>query len=224
MNRPAHLSFLATALALSGIAFAASGGAVSPPAALGPTSVNPYFSLAPGERLEYAHGTHTEIVTVLDKTETIAGVQTRVIEDREWADGQLVESSLDYYAGDPRTGNVYYFGEDSTEYRNGQAVSHQGSWRAGTGGAHYGLMMPGQPRAGQAFYVARAPGSDMGHAKVVSVEKAVKVPAGMFQPCVYVRGTDATEPGVVEYRAYSRDVGGAVKNADMVLVRFRRAQ
>lgn len=222
MHRSIRLSLLASAVVLGSTAFAASGGAAAPVAALGPTSTNPYFSLKPGLRFEYAHGTHTEIVTVLDRTETIAGVQTRVIEDREWVKGQLVEASLDYYAGDPRTGDVYYFGEDSAEYKNGKVVSRQGSWRAGAHGAHQGLMMPGRPTVGQTYAIANAPGADMGRAKIVSTDQSVKVPAGAFRQCVDVRTTDATEPGVVEHHAYSREVGGAAKDAGMELVRFTR--
>lgn len=222
MHRSTWLSLIAAAVVLGGSAFAASGGAAAPAAALGPTSTNPYFSLKPGSRFEYAHGTHTEVVTVLDRTETIAGVRTRVIEDREWVRGQLVEASLDYYAGNPRTGDVYYFGEDSAEYKNGKLVSRQGSWRAGEKGAQRGLMMPGQPKAGLVYAIATAPGADMGRATIVSIGRSVSVPAGTFRQCVDVRTTDATEPGVVEHHAYSREVGGAAKDAEMELVRFTR--
>ena len=47
------------------------------------------------------------------------------------ANGDLVEDTFDWYAQD-KAGNVWYFGEDTKEYKNGRVVSTEGSWRAGS--------------------------------------------------------------------------------------------
>ena len=68
-----------------------------------------------------------------------------MVEERETKDGKLVEVSRNYFAISKRTNSVYYFGEDVDEYKDGKVARHGGSWLAGTGGARFGLLMPGQP-------------------------------------------------------------------------------
>src|SRR5690349_19713287 len=87
---------------------------------LSATGSNPYFVLAPGFRLHYAHGKDTLITTVLNETKMIDGVEARVVEDRETKNGQLIELTHDYFAIDPNTHDVYYFGEDVNEYKKGK--------------------------------------------------------------------------------------------------------
>ena len=109
---------------------------------LGPTGANRYFVLQPGYRLHYAHGGNTSVTSVLDETKLIDGVTTRVVEDRETKNGQLVELTRDYYAIDSQTGDVYYFGEEVDVYKNGKVTGHEGSWLSGVNGAKFGLMVP----------------------------------------------------------------------------------
>ena len=71
-------------------------------------------------------------VTVLNQTKMISlnvdghtkTVKTRVVEEREWVDGELAEVSLNYYARCPKTGNIYYFGEHVDHYEDGTIVDH----------------------------------------------------------------------------------------------------
>ena len=108
---------------------------------------NTYFILEPGYRLTLEgteSGRRVElVVTVLNETHTVAGVATRVVEERERHDGQLAEVSRNYFAIDPVTTDVYYFGEDVDIYERGRIVNHEGAWLAGGRGARFGLMMPG---------------------------------------------------------------------------------
>src|SRR5882672_8606084 len=105
---------------------------------------NPYFVLEPGYRLILEGGKERLVVTVLDETKRIDGVDTRIVEERETESGQLVEVSRNYYAISRRTNSVFYFGEDVDMYRNGKVYGHEGSWTSGTNGATFGLMMPGE--------------------------------------------------------------------------------
>jgi hypothetical protein len=56
-------------------------------------------------------------ITVLDETEVVAGVATRVVEECEWEDGELIEASRNIFAHAP-DGVVYYCGEDMDIYED----------------------------------------------------------------------------------------------------------
>ena len=81
-----------------------------------------YFPLTPGLRLHFAHGRNTLVRSVLNETKLVDGVETRVVEDRESNGGKLVEVARDYYAVDRSTGDVYYFGEDVDNYKDGKVA------------------------------------------------------------------------------------------------------
>jgi hypothetical protein len=92
-------------------------------------------------------------ITVLDENEEIMDVNTWVIEERESADDVLTEVSRNFFA-QTEEGTVCYFGEEVDIVRDGNIVSPEGSWQAGTGGARYGLMLPGSPLPFQALWKA----------------------------------------------------------------------
>lgn len=188
---------------------------------LGAAGSNPYFVLQPGYRLHYAHGRDTVTTTVLAETKTIDGVETRVVEDRETKNGQLVELTRDYYAIDSRTGDVYYFGEDVDMYKDGKVVGHQGAWLSGVKGARFGLMMPGEIKPGRKFYQEMAPGVAMDRAELVSTGERITTPAGAFSDCVHFKETSDLEKGVADHKWYARGVG-LVKDGEMALVRIEK--
>jgi hypothetical protein len=76
---------------------------------------NKYFILEPGYQLvlEGKEGEHTVklVITVLAETKKIAGVKTRVMEERETVDGKLIEISRNFFAICKQTKSVFYFGE-----------------------------------------------------------------------------------------------------------------
>src|SRR5438876_11528 len=67
---------------------------------------------------------------VLDKTETVDGVEVSVLEVREYQDDVLIETTLDYFA-QHRDGSVWYFGERINDYEGGKVTGHGGQWLAG---------------------------------------------------------------------------------------------
>ena len=185
---------------------------------LGVRGSNPYFNLTPGYQLSYSHKKDTEVVTVLNETRVIDGVTTRVVEDRESQNGQLVELTQDYYAIDSTTNDVYYFGEDVDVYKNGKVVDHEGSWISGVKDAKFGLMMPAKPAPGQRFYQEQAPGIGMDRAEIVSNSRSIATPAGKFTNVVYVVENSPIEIGSSK-KWYAAGVG-PVKDDDMVLVKY----
>ena len=185
---------------------------------LGVQGANPYFNLTPGYQLSYANKKDAEVVTVLNETRVIDGVQTRVVEDRESHDGKLVELTRDYYAIDSTTNDVYYFGEDVDVYKNGRIVDHEGSWMSGEKNAKFGLMMPAKPVVGQRFYQEQAPGFGMDRAEIKSMNTSLVTPAGKFANVVYVLENSPLEAGTSK-KWYAAGVG-PVKDDDMTLVKY----
>lgn len=186
---------------------------------LASTGRNPYFILEPGYNLVLEGGREQVTVTVLNETKMVAGVQTRVVEERETKGGKLVEVSRNYFAISKRTNSVFYFGEDVDIYRAGKVVSHKGAWLAGVKDAKFGLMMPGQVLLKAKYYQEIAPRVALDRAEIVSLRATVKTPAGEFMNCLKVEETTPLEPGNKEYKYYARGIG-LVQDGDLKLVKY----
>ena len=178
---------------------------------------NAYFILKPGYQSTFESPTGRLIITVQDQTEKVGGVDTRVVEEREFKGNDLVEVSRNFFAIDPKTSDVYYFGEDVDNYKPGKPPSHEGSWRYGTKGATFGLMMPGKPAVGMRYYQEQAKGVAMDRAEILSVTDHATTPAGSFAGCVKTLETSPLEPKTGETKKYAPGIG-IVKDGDMLLV------
>jgi hypothetical protein len=152
--------------------------------------------MQPGRVLTLKNGRDTLTITVLADTQDVDGVRAGILEERETKGGALAEISRNFLATDRTTGDVYYFGEDVDNYRNGKVVSHDSAWRAGVSGARFGLMIPASPVIGQRFYQEIAPKVAMDRVEVVSIDETVKTPAGTFAHCIHLRETTPLERGV----------------------------
>jgi hypothetical protein len=172
---------------------------------------NRYWSLTPGNYVALGMprpgGGEYVIISVLDETELIDGIETRVIEEREYEDGRLAEISRNFFAMARQTGDVFYFGEDVDEYEDGELVSHGGAWRAGRDGARAGLYMPGDPVIGMRYYMEVMPGVAMDRAEIHDEDATVETPGGRFFDCLIVTETSPLEPGDESYKRYAPGVG-----------------
>jgi len=177
------------------------------PGELVTTGRNPYFILEPGYVLTLEDGKTRLVITVLDETRRIDNVETRVVEERETVNSELVEISRNFFALSTRTNAVFYFGEDVDMYKNGKIVNHEGAWRAGENGARFGLAIPGLPLLAAKYYQEIAPGVAMDRAEIVGLDETVKTPAGEFSGVLKVAETTPLEPGVRELKYYARGVG-----------------
>jgi hypothetical protein len=184
------------------------------------TGRNAHFSIQPGYRLFLAGNDDGEevelLITVLEETRRIRfvtergvalTVRARVVEEREWKDGALVEVSRNFFARCKETSDVYYFGEDVDIYEDGVVVSHDGAWLAGKDGALPGLIMPGTFLLGSRYFQERAPGVAEDRAEHVAMGLAVKTPAGTFRNCVKVVETTPLEPGAQSIKQYCPGIG-----------------
>lgn len=200
-------------------------------AVLRPFGGSPYFSLTPGRfvRLEGEDDGEpmTVEITVLDELEPMVWVsdgrllraETRIVEEREWIDGELAEVSRNFYAACALTGNVYYFGEDVELYEDGKVISSEGSWRAGIDGAQPGLFMPGSFLLGSRYVHEMAPGIAMDRAENLAMNLRVPTVLGTLDDCVMTVDTTPMDPTERTIKVYAAGIGPII-DGDLELVAF----
>jgi hypothetical protein len=191
------------------------------------TGASQFFILEPGYQLTFAgeeDGEEVELViTVFDETKEVDGVETRVVEERESVDGELVEVSRNYFAICEQTNSVFYFGEDVDDYEDGEIVSHEGAWLAGQDGARAGIMMPGTVLLGSRYMQEIAPEVAMDRAHIISMNATVETPAGTFENVLKIRETTPLEPSAREFKYYAEGVG-LIQDADLKLEEYGPAE
>jgi len=147
------------------------------------------------------------VVTVTDKTKRIAnGVKAVVVRDEVTEKGVPVEITDDWYAQD-RDGNVWYLGEDTTEYENGKPVTKSGSFEAGKDGAQAGVIMPADPRPGLSYRQEYYKGEAEDRGSVVSLDEQAEVPSGHYRPALMTRDENPLEPKILEFKFFAKGVG-----------------
>ena len=133
---------------------------------------NGYFPLTPGTTFIYK-GTGEEgeptrnVFTVTNNTKEIIGITTRVVHDEAYVEGELEESTDDWFAQDD-DGNVWYMGEFTTEFPD---ESHDGSWEAGVKEDKAGVVMLAQPEVGDKYQQVEAKGEAEDGATVPSLNE-----------------------------------------------------
>ncbi len=173
---------------------------------------NPYWPMRPGSRWIYretdAEGSASRVVvTVLDKTKMIAnGVEARIVHDQVTEDGTVKEDTCDWYAEDA-AGNLWYLGEDTTEFENGKPKTKEGSWEAGRDGALAGIIMPAHPQVGMTYREEYYQGHAEDGASIIATDAFASVPFGKFDHAVQTRNFSGIEPNVIEEKIYARGVG-----------------
>jgi hypothetical protein len=175
---------------------------------------NPWWPMMPGSRWTYRETdpegpTLRGVVTVTRKTKRIAdGVTARVVSDIARRGRMPVEVTDDYYAQD-RCGNVWYFGEATTEYVNGKPKSTEGTFEAGVDGAQPGVVVPVAPRPGMSYRQEYYAGHAEDQGQVFSVTEQVETPYGHFGRgrVLMTRDLNPLEPDALEYKFFVRGVG-----------------
>lgn len=198
---------------------------------------NPYLPLRVGSRWVYREtdtkGTRERVVVeVTNTTKRIAnGIMARVVRDTVSERGVPVEVTDDWYAQDDE-GNVWYLGEYVTNYEDGRAVDHAGSFEAGVDGAQPGIAMPTNPEPGMSYRQEYLEGEAEDEGAIVTIgEEQVEVPYGHFKDDVLMtRDLVPTEPRVQELKFYVRGIGPVLSihtdgdGGRAELVAFRRGR
>jgi hypothetical protein len=173
---------------------------------------NRFWPMEPGTRW-----THREldeegeelqvVVTVSSETKEIAnGVVARVVRDTVTKDGELLEDTLDWYAQDT-DGNVWYLGEDTAEFEDGEVTTRAGSFEAGVDGAQAGVIVPADPEPGLAYRQEYYAGEAEDNGEVLSLSEQAEVPAGHYEGALLTKDTVGIDPDVLEYKLYAPGVG-----------------
>jgi hypothetical protein len=206
----------ASSLAVLGLpsTHASARSTLTPPPASAFTAgrvTNPYFPLKPGTRWVYRgteDGTRTrDVVLATGQTIVIQGVTCRVVRDRLYEQGRLVERTRDYYA-QTKAGTVWYFGEDTAELdKHGNVTSTEGSFRSGRDGARAGIFMPAVPRVGFSAAQEQFPGQAEDRFRILSLKAAHTVPLLSTKHAMLTKEWTPLEPGVLDHKFYVRDIG-----------------
>jgi hypothetical protein len=183
------------------------------------TGRNPYFILEPGYQLVLEGKTVRLLITVLDETRMVDGVETRIVEEHESKAGKVIEVSRNFFAISKRTNSVFYFGEEVDIYKDGQLTGHAGAWLSGENGAKFGLMMPGEILLEGKHYQEFAPGEAMDRARIVSISETLETPAGDFKDVLKVEETTPLEADELEYKYYARGIG-LLQDESLTLIEY----
>ena len=220
----------APALASLVLALPAAAAPVLPafdPAAFAPGTAidNPYFPVLPGQSLAYG-GTDADGVTersvqsYAGAGKTLLGIPTTAVRDRETQDGVLVEETLDYYAQD-LAGNVWYFGEDTTNYRYDEEGDFLGTdtdsaWLAGQNGAEPGYIMPSDPEVGFNYYQEFARADEaLDQATIFALGQSVTIGLRAFEDVLVTFETTELEPDAAELKYYAPGLGQILVEEDV---------
>ncbi len=118
---------------------------------------NEYWPMKPGHAVDVqarstrrARTSRSSSRSRRETKEIANGVTARVVRDTVTEDGKLIEDTFDWYAQDAE-GNIWYLGEDTAEFENGELTTRAGSFEAGVDGALPGIIMPADPVDGMQY-------------------------------------------------------------------------
>lgn len=167
---------------------------------------NPYFPLPVGQKVVLEGGGSLVRITSLDEVRTVAGVETRVVEEYEEIDGRVVEISRNFFA-QAQDGTVCYLGEEVDMYdEEGNVSSHAGAWVADGDRLRPGIFMPGSPQVDQAFPQEIAPGIAEDRSTIVAIGEVAVLPGGTFEDTVTMLDFDPLSGGQ-DRKVYAKGIG-----------------
>lgn len=181
---------------------------------------NKYFALPIGKKLIYeatnVGGRSERIeIEVLKETKIIEGIETVIYLDREYRNGQLVEETKDYLA-QHKNGDVWYFGEDVSNFVDGKLKDHAGSFIHGKNGAKAGIWMKAEQRIGDSYRQEYYRGEAEDIRDTVATGLTVTTKMGTFTECVKVYDWTPLELTSREHKYYCPQVSSMVLVEDLV--------
>jgi hypothetical protein len=150
-----------------------------------------------------------------------------VVNDLVFQDGDLVEDTDDWFA-QATDENVWYCGEEVKDYESfdgdvpmrPELVSISGSFKHGRERDKAGIIMPANPRRGQAYLEEFSLGNAEDVSEILSINYAFGVNADLdrFVPrelverlcpgnCVVTKNYSLLEPGIYALKYYARGIG-----------------
>ena len=181
------------------------------PANFGGPIDNAWLPLKPGTTFRYRgvgdDGKTRELntVKVTHRTKRIMGIKATVVLDQVFSEGKPEERTFDWYAQDNQ-GNVWYMGEDSSNFEHGRWVKDDGSWEAGVGNGKPGIIMLAHPRRGDSYRQEYSPGHAVDQAKVLGPGGSVDTPFRDFSRTLLTREYSTIDKHF-EKKWYARGIG-----------------
>jgi hypothetical protein len=177
---------------------------------------NKWFPLEPGAHsvfegsaLDNGERTSRRVVTtVTDLTKEINGVNSVVVWERDYNEGELVEAELGFFAQN-NDGNVWHMGEYPEEYEDGKFEKAPG-WLAGFEGATAGIAMRAEPRLGTPSYAqgyAPPPINWIDRGRVYKVGQKTCVPVKCYEDVLVIEEFERNKPGAYQLKFYAPGVG-----------------
>ncbi len=178
---------------------------------------NPYLPKIAGSHYTYEAATPEGLerveVNVLNETRMILGVEATVVRDIVYLDGKIVEDTYDWFAQDKK-GNVWYFGEDVTDYiydDQGKFIGTEkaGSWEAGVDGAQAGILMYSRPdrHIGDTYLQEYYAGEAEDTASVLSDDAVVELAKKTYHDVIQTYDFTPLDQSAEEYKYYAENVG-----------------
>lgn len=181
---------------------------------------HPYFPLLDNLTRTFEGSYEDEGETVTERFElsvvgagpTLLGVQTVARRDRSYEDDLLVEDTFDYYAQDT-DGNVWYFGEDVTNYiydedDNLIGTTNESAWLAGEDSALPGFIMPADLTPAFHYYQEFAPfNAALDHGQTLASDVELAIALGVFSDVLAVLELNPSDPDAREIKYYAPGVG-----------------
>src|ERR671910_1627518 len=177
---------------------------------------NKWFPLKPGAHSVFEGSaiddgeriTRRVVTTVTDLTKEINGVDSMVVWERDYSEGELVEAELAFFAQDTY-GNVWHMGEYPEEYEEGEFEKAPG-WLAGLKGASAGIAMRAEPRLKTPSYAqgyAPPPINWIDRGRVYKVGKNICVPVKCYDEVLVIEEFEKNKPGAFQLKYYASGVG-----------------
>lgn len=186
-----------------------------PTAFSNPTVIdNEWMPLTPGTKLVYEGVTnedeevHHQIITIVTPfTKVIDGVETLVLWDRDYSDGNLAETELAFFVQDDN-GAVWRMGEHPEEYEDGVLVDAP-TWLAGIAGSYAGIAMHANPTLDTPSYSQGfAPSVEfIDRALVAQLSQETCVPHDCYEDVLVVEEFNVEEPGAFQLKYFAKGVG-----------------
>jgi hypothetical protein len=175
-----------------------------------------WYPLQPGHRLDYRGSSldegerlhHGVTIIVTDLTKVIDGVENVVVWERDYTDGELVETELALFAQD-KDGNIWHMGEYPEEWEEGEFVIAP-AWVHGLAGATAGITIPAQPAEGTPGYAqgyAPPPISWVDHGRVHEAGARTCVPEDCYADVVVIEEYEPDIPQAFQDKYYAPGVG-----------------
>lgn len=153
-------------------------------------------------------------------TDTVAGVNVRVVNEAEYIDDELAEDTMDWYA-QADNGSVCYFGEDVTNYEEDGSTNSGGSWTADFDTALPGIIMPAEDdiEVGAIYIQERVPDIAEDMSEITDIGEEIETDVATYTDTFSGNDCNPLDREPEDKKIYARNVG-LVYDAGVKLTAF----